>query len=235
VIMAQIGGFTPASEATIGIVDRVFTRIGAADYLAFGQSTFMVEMNEAADILHNATSRSLVLLDEIGRGTSTFDGLAIAWAVTEYLHDKKNGPRTLFATHYHELVTITLVKEKVRNYNILVKETDGKIVFLHKIVPGTAGRSYGIQVAKLAGIPDPVISRAKEVLANLETEEKDPLGKPRLSRRKTERVKKSDFMQQELFAVGDSELLKELKDLEIENVTPLNALNMLAEWKKKFC
>ena len=197
VLMAQMGSFVAAREASVGLVDRIFTRIGAADYLAFGQSTFMVEMNETADILHNASERSLVLLDEVGRGTSTFDGLSIAWAVTEYLHDRPDGgPRTLFATHYHELVDLALIKPRVRIYNISVKEWADRIVFLRKIVPGGTSRSYGIQVARLAGIQDGVILRAKEILANLEKEEIDPAGRPRISRRKNEKKAKHEEMLQ---------------------------------------
>lgn len=235
VIMAQIGGFVPAAEAHIGLVDRIFTRIGAADYLAFGQSTFMVEMNETAEILHSATPRSLVLLDEVGRGTSTFDGLSIAWAVTEYLHDRPDGgPRTLFATHYHELVDIGLVKERVRNYNIAVKEWKDRIVFLRKIVPGGCSRSYGIQVAKLAGIPDSVVSRAREILVNLEKEELDPGGRPRLSRRKENKKRADEPFQAELFGYPGDELLKELDKIDPNALTPLEALNVLAGLKTKY-
>ncbi len=235
VIMAQIGSFVPATHADIGLVDRIFTRIGAADYLAFGQSTFMVEMNETAEILHNATSRSLVLLDEVGRGTSTFDGLSIAWAVTEYLHDRQDGgPRTLFATHYHELVDIGLVKERVRNYNIAVKEWKDRIVFLRKIVPGGCSRSYGIQVAKLAGIPDAVVSRAREILSNLEKEELDPGGRPRLSRKKENKKRQDEPFQAELFGYAGDEILKELEKLDPNGLTPIEALNLLAEWKIRY-
>jgi DNA mismatch repair protein MutS len=237
VLMAQMGSFVPAKEARIGTVDRIFTRIGAADYLAFGQSTFMVEMNETAAILHNATPRSLVLLDEVGRGTSTFDGLSIAWAVTEYLHDRPDGgPRTLFATHYHELVDIALIKERVRNYNISVREWQDKVVFLRKIVPGGSSRSYGIQVARLAGIPDPVISRAREILANLEKNEIDPAGRPTISRSRGARKKKAgEFLQTELFSNVADDLLQDLEQINPQQTTPLEALNLLAEWKKKYC
>jgi DNA mismatch repair protein MutS len=235
VLMAQMGSFVPAKEASIGIVDRIFTRIGAADYLAFGQSTFMVEMNETAEILHNATERSLILLDEVGRGTSTFDGLSIAWAVTEYLHDRgTSGPRTLFATHYHELVDIAREKQRVRNFTIAVRESKDQIVFLRKIIPGGASRSYGIQVAKLAGIPAPVLTRAREILTNLEKEEIDPAGRPRLSRRRNTTRKTGDQpFQIELFGHPGDELLRELGQLDIERLTPLDALNVLAEWKRR--
>jgi DNA mismatch repair protein MutS len=236
VLMAQMGSFVAAREASVGLVDRIFTRIGAADYLAFGQSTFMVEMNETADILHNASERSLVLLDEVGRGTSTFDGLSIAWAVTEYLHDRPDGgPRTLFATHYHELVDLALIKPRVRIYNISVKEWADRIVFLRKIVPGGTSRSYGIQVARLAGIPDGVILRAKEILANLEKEEIDPAGRPRISRRKNEKkAKHEEMLQPDLFGYPGDDLIKELEQIDLNGLTPLEALNLLAEWKKRF-
>jgi DNA mismatch repair protein MutS len=236
VLMAQMGGFVPAAEASVGMVDRIFTRIGAADYLAFGQSTFMVEMNETAEILHNATPRSLVLLDEVGRGTSTFDGLSIAWAVTEYLHDRPDGgPRTLFATHYHELVDIALIKQRVRNYNIAVREWGDRVVFLRKIVPGGCSRSYGIQVARLAGIPDPVIVRAREILSNLEKEEIDPGGRPRISRRRNNRKKvEEQALQADLFGYQSDQLIKEMQQVDLNGLTPLEALNLLAEWKKQY-
>jgi DNA mismatch repair protein MutS len=167
-LMAQIGSFLPVASAEIGLVDRIFTRIGASDDIARGQSTFMVEMNETSLILNNATDRSLVILDEIGRGTSTFDGLSIAWSVAEHLHDKV-GARTLFATHYHEITAMAQSRSAVKNYNVAVKEWNQQIIFLRKILPGSAEKSYGIQVARLAGLPEEVISRAKEVLAQLES------------------------------------------------------------------
>jgi DNA mismatch repair protein MutS len=237
VLMAQMGSFVPAKEASVGIVDRIFTRIGAADYLAFGQSTFMVEMNETADILHNASNRSLVLLDEIGRGTSTFDGLSIAWAVTEYLHDRPDGgPRTLFATHYHELVDIALIKERVRNFSIAVREWKDGIVFLRKIVPGGSSRSYGIQVARLAGIPDPVVARAREILGNLEKKEIDTAGEPRISRPRNPKKKKAtdNPHQAELFGYPADELFKNLDQTDPNTLTPLEALNLLVEWKRSY-
>ncbi len=236
VLMAQMGSFVPAQKASVGVVDRIFTRIGAADYLAFGQSTFMVEMNETAEILHSASRRSLVLLDEIGRGTSTFDGLSIAWAVTEYLHDRSDGgPRTLFATHYHELVDIALIKERVHNYNVEVREWEDRIVFLRKIVRGGSSRSYGIQVARLAGIPDVVISRAREILSNLEKEEIDPGGRPRISRkRNSKKATGGGALQGDLFGYRGDELMKELEQLDPEKLTPLEALNRLAEWKRRY-
>jgi DNA mismatch repair protein MutS len=173
VLMAQIGSFVPAASAEIGLVDRIFTRVGANDDLARGQSTFMVEMNETANIVNNATERSLVILDEIGRGTSTFDGLSIAWSVAEFLHDKTKA-RTLFATHYHELTKLADQRTGVSNYNVAVREWNDQIIFLRKIVPGGADRSYGIQVARLAGLPKQILDRAKQILAHLESPEGAP-------------------------------------------------------------
>jgi DNA mismatch repair protein MutS len=183
VLMAQIGSFVPAASAEIGLVDRIFTRVGASDDLSRGQSTFMVEMNETANIVNNATERSLVILDEIGRGTSTFDGLSIAWSVAEYLHDVLHC-RALFATHYHEMTELAVVCKGVKNYNVAVREWNDQIIFLRKIQPGAADKSYGIQVARLAGLPDDVIDRAKEILANLEASELNAQGKPRLAEAK---------------------------------------------------
>jgi DNA mismatch repair protein MutS len=183
VLMAQIGSFVPAAAAEIGLVDRIFTRVGASDDLSRGQSTFMVEMNETANIVNNATERSLVILDEIGRGTSTFDGLSIAWSVAEYLHDVLRC-QTLFATHYHEMTELAVICKGVKNYNVAVREWNDQIIFLRKIQPGAADKSYGIQVARLAGLPDDVIERAKEILANLEASELNAQGKPRLAEAK---------------------------------------------------
>ncbi|MBV9674051.1 MAG: DNA mismatch repair protein MutS [Verrucomicrobia bacterium] len=188
VLMAQMGGFVPAAEAEIGLVDRIFTRVGASDDLSRGQSTFMVEMNETANIVNNASYRSLVILDEIGRGTSTFDGLSIAWSVAEYLHDVL-GCRTLFATHYHEMTELEMVCPRVRNYHVAVREWNDQIIFLRKIQRGSADKSYGIQVARLAGLPDAIISRAKEILANLEASELNAQGKPRLAEAKMLRTR----------------------------------------------
>jgi DNA mismatch repair protein MutS len=188
VLMAQIGSFIPAKSATVGIVDRIFTRVGASDDLARGQSTFMVEMNETANIVNNATDRSLVILDEIGRGTSTFDGLSIAWSVAEYLHDVV-GARSLFATHYHEMTELEMVCTGVKNFNVAVREWNDRIIFLRKIQKGAADKSYGIQVARLAGLPAAVIDRAKEILANLESAELNAQGRPRLAEAKSTRRK----------------------------------------------
>ena len=183
VLMAQIGSFVPAAAAEIGLVDRIFTRIGASDDLSRGQSTFMVEMNETANIVNNASERSLVILDEIGRGTSTFDGLSIAWSIAEYIHDVLRS-RTLFATHYHEMTELAAVCTGVKNYNVAVREWNDQIIFLRKIQPGAADKSYGIQVARLAGLPNEIIHRAKEILANLEASELNAQGKPRLAEAK---------------------------------------------------
>jgi DNA mismatch repair protein MutS len=178
--MAQMGSFIPADEATIGIADRIFTRVGAADDLSRGQSTFMVEMLETANILHHATARSLVILDEIGRGTSTFDGISIAWDVAEHLHDRTRS-RTLFATHYHELTELAITRSGVKNYNIAVREYGEQIIFLRQILPGSADKSYGIHVAKLAGLPDTIIGRAREILDNLESHALGEAGQPVLA------------------------------------------------------
>jgi DNA mismatch repair protein MutS len=182
VLMAQIGSFVPAESAEIGLVDRIFTRVGANDDIGRGQSTFMVEMNETSNIVNNATERSLVILDEIGRGTSTFDGLSIAWSVAEFLHDKIKA-RSLFATHYHELTKLATERKGVCNFNVAVREWNDQIIFLRKIVPGGADKSYGIQVARLAGLPKEILDRAKEILAHLERPngvvETPPAGKSR--------------------------------------------------------
>jgi len=234
VIMAQMGSFVPASRCRVGLVDRVFTRVGASDNLARGQSTFMVEMTETADILRNATRRSLLVLDEVGRGTSTFDGLSIAWAVAEYIHDAERvGARTLFATHYHELTDLARTKPGVVNYNIAVKEWNDQILFLRKIVPGATSRSYGIQVARLAGLPDDVISRAKEVLANLEKAEFDEVGQVRLAESHRQR-KQRQTGQLNLFGPPPvSPLDEEIRALDIAGLTPLEALTILSRLQEK--
>jgi DNA mismatch repair protein MutS len=233
IVMAQMGCFVPASEAKIGVVDRVFTRIGALDNIMRGQSTFMVEMMETARILNQATSRSLVVLDEIGRGTSTFDGLSIAWAVAEFLHDHPSlRPKTLFATHYHELTELALTKERVKNYNVAVKEWGGEIIFLRKIVAGGTNRSYGIQVARLAGLPQKVIDRAKEILSNLEKGELDAAGMPKIATTKIRALKPKPPLQPSLFVQADP-IRSELKKIKTDQLTPLEALNLLDELKKK--
>ncbi len=233
VLMAQLGSFVPAREARIGVVDRVFTRIGALDNLMMGQSTFMVEMMETARILNQTTSKSLVILDEIGRGTSTFDGLSIAWAVAEYLHDHPSfRPKTLFATHYHELTELALTKERVKNFSVVVKEWNGEIIFLRKIMEGEANRSYGIQVARLAGLPQGVIDRAKEILSNLERAELDATGMPKIATTKKSVQQPRPSAQLSLFSQPDP-VRTELRELRIDRLTPLEALNVLDQLKKK--
>lgn len=223
VLMAQMGSFVPAVQARIGLVDRIFTRIGAQDEIHSGQSTFMVEMVETAHILHHATRRSLLILDEIGRGTSTYDGVSIAWAVVEYIHNHPGlRAKTLFATHYHELVQLAELLPGVRNYNVAVSETGGQVVFLHKIIPGGADRSYGIHVGQLAGLPKPVVQRAGEILQQLER-----------SSGKAVRLNPDIPRQLALFPETNP-LLAELKELDINAVSPIEALNKLYEWKKKF-
>lgn len=228
-LMAQVGSFIPASAANIGVVDRIFTRVGAADNLARGQSTFMVEMTETANILRNATPKSLIILDEIGRGTSTFDGVSIAWAVAEYLHDSSaHAAKTLFATHYHELAELADTRSRVKNYNIAVREWNDQIIFLRKIVAGGASHSYGIQVARLAGLPGDVIERAKEILRNLEKGEYVEEGVPRIARGKKGGGAVASS-QLSLFA-GDEDLVRNrLRSLNLATLTPLQALNILDE------
>jgi DNA mismatch repair protein MutS len=240
VLMAQIGSFVPAKKANIGIVDRIFTRVGASDDLASGQSTFMVEMNEVANILRNATSNSLLILDEIGRGTSTYDGLSIAWAVIEHISNRKLlGAKTLFATHYHELTELEGKIDNVNNFCIAVKEQGDDIVFLRKIIKGGADKSYGIQVAKLAGIPDMVIDRAKEISAQLldnDITEKVQNIEVNVKNEKHKPVKydEVDLEQISLFdTVKDEDVLQELKDLDVSNLTPIDALNTLYRLQNK--
>lgn len=223
VLLAQIGSFVPAKSAKIGIVDRIFTRIGAQEDLAAGQSTFMVEMTETANILHNATTRSLLILDEIGRGTSTYDGLSIAWAVAEYIHGApKLGAKTLFATHYHELTELANTLPRVKNFNVAVAEEGDKVIFLHKIIPGGTDRSYGIHVAQLAGLPKSVTNRAQDVLANLE--DRNTTGKGRVQQRAT-------VPQLTLFP-KDSLLADEISRLDIDSLSPLEAITKLYELKR---
>ena len=242
VLMAQIGSFVPASSANIGLVDRIFTRVGASDDLASGQSTFMVEMTEVANILRNATSKSLLILDEIGRGTSTFDGLSIAWAVVEYISDNKLlGAKTLFATHYHELTELEGKIHNVNNYCIAVKEKGDDIVFLRKIVKGGADKSYGIQVAKLAGVPDVVITRAKEIVEELSDEdittrvsEIASREKEQKKKSKTKKYDEVDMAQMSLFdTVKDDDVLEELKSIDVGNLTPIDALNTIYRLQNK--
>jgi DNA mismatch repair protein MutS len=231
-ILSQMGSFVPADRAEVGVVDRIFTRVGASDVLVRGMSTFMVEMTEAANILHHASPKSLVLLDEIGRGTSTFDGLSIAWAVAEFLHDTQGRQaKTMFATHYHELTDLAETRSRIKNFHILVREWEGEVIFLRKMAPGSTSRSYGIQVARLAGLPAPVIERAREILQNLEAIEHDPAGKPSISRSK-KGPKKSGPSQMTFLAGPDpagQELISRLKNLDPDNLTPIEALTILQE------
>ena len=230
-LMAQVGSLVPARSAQIGLVDRIFTRVGASDNLARGQSTFMVEMTETAKILNHATNRSLIVLDEIGRGTSTFDGISIAWSVAEYLHDHPAvAARTLFATHYHELTELGLTRPRVKNYNVAVKEWDDQIIFLRRIVKGGASHSYGIQVARLAGLPQGVIDRAKEVLRNLESGEFEA-GSPRLAR-SLHSSTVDPQPQLGLFDQAEDALRNRLAEVDVAVLTPLEALNLLDELKK---
>ncbi len=233
VLMAQIGSFVPAKEATIGIVDRIFTRIGASDFITKGQSTFMVEMIETANILNNATGKSLILLDEVGRGTSTFDGISIAWAVVEYI-SKELKARTLFATHYHELTELSIVLEGIKNLNVAVKEWGDEIIFLRRIEEGGADKSYGIQVARLAGLPPETIERSKEILANLEKSELNELGAPKLAyASEPDSPQAKSANQLDLFATQADPVMKELLGLDVLSMTPIEALNTLFEMKKK--
>ena len=275
VLMAQIGSFVPARSAKIGIVDRIFTRVGASDNLARGESTFLVEMNETANILNNATPRSLILLDEIGRGTSTFDGLSIAWAVTEYLHNTpERAAKTLFATHYHELIELASSLDRIANYNVAIREQDDQIVFLRKLMPGGSDRSYGIQVARMAGLPRSVVERARHILADLEDEDltsegsgvpggadgvgglvevdglaevdgsggtdasAQPGGAPGgLRRPNTPRHGKptaeSPEYQLSLFLPADHPVVEDIRELDLDLMTPVEAMNALYRLQQK--
>ena len=235
-LMAQMGSFVPASAAKIGVADRIFTRVGASDNLVMGQSTFLVEMNETANILNNATNKSLIILDEIGRGTSTFDGLSIAWAVAEYILDeKKIGAKTLFATHYHELIELEKKYKRVKNYNVAVHEDGERIVFLRKVVEGGTDDSYGIHVARLAGLPQQVIARASQILTVLEEHNisVDDKSKPKPKRRARRETFRDDSLQLSLFMAKAHPVVDDLKSLELNNMTPLEALNKLNELKSK--
>jgi DNA mismatch repair protein MutS len=229
-LLAQVGSFVPAREATIGVADRIFARVGATDELARGQSTFMVEMIETARILNGASARSLVILDEIGRGTSTYDGMSLAWAVVEHLHDAI-GCRTLFATHYHELTALAESLAGVRNYNVAVREWQDQVVFLHKILAGAADKSYGIHVARLAGVPSGVIERGKQILAHLENEQLAADGRTKLAA-KARSIKTSD-LQLTLFAAEEHPLLDEVRRIDLDHTTPLAALQRLQQWQAR--
>ncbi len=227
VLMAQIGSFVPAREATIGVADRIFARVGASDELARGQSTFMVEMTETARILNTATAQSLVILDEIGRGTSTYDGISLAWAIVEYLHEHI-GCRTLFATHYHELTDLEKSLDGVKNLNVAVREWQDELVFLHKIVQGAADKSYGIHVARLAGVPREVVQRSREILAQLEDEHYDTHGRPKIARKRPT----AGIVQLTLFGPEEHPVLEELRKLDLNGITPLAALELLHRWQQ---
>ena len=223
-LMAQMGSFVPAEKAELGLVDRIFTRIGAQDEIHAGLSTFMVEMVETANILNNATNKSLLILDEIGRGTSTYDGVSIAWAIVEYIHNApKLRSRTLFATHYHELTKLAETLPGVRNYNVAVSEANGEVVFLHKIIAGAADRSYGIHVAQIAGLPKPVINRANEILSLLES------GDNQNALHET-----SVPTEQLLLFPETNPIVDALHALDVDNLSPIEAINTLYSWKHKF-
>lgn len=230
VLLAQMGSFVPAESASIGVVDKIFTRVGASDNISLGESTFMVEMNEAASILNNLSERSLVLFDELGRGTSTYDGISIAWAIVEYIHEHKGHAKTLFATHYHELNEMEKTFDRIRNYNVSVRELNGKIIFLRKLVRGGSEHSFGIHVAKLAGMPASIVERANQILADLERAAKNgDIAKP------IEQIGEREGLQLSFFQLDDpvlEQIRDEVKSLDINNLTPLEALNKLSEIKR---
>jgi len=232
VLLAQMGSFVPAASARIGVVDRIFTRVGALDDIAAGQSTFLVEMLETANILHNATPRSLLLFDEIGRGTSTYDGMAIARAVVEFIHHRPEvAAKTLFATHYHELTDLAAFLPRVKNYNVAVSEEEGRVVFLHRILPGGADRSYGVHVAQLAGLPRPVIQRAQEVLSELE-DKGDRLPRRRRPFDKLRAGPREAAVQLSFLGASDA-VLEELASLDVDGLTPLQAITKLYELRER--
>jgi DNA mismatch repair protein MutS len=231
-LMAQMGSFVPAREAKVGLLDRIFTRVGASDQILRGQSTFMVEMQETAHILRHAGTRSLVILDEIGRGTATFDGLSIAWAVAEHLARRADGPKTLFATHYHELTDLAADMAGVGNLHVSAREWQDSVVFLRKIEPGGSDRSFGIQVARLAGLPVSVVARAQEILANLERTEFDREGRPRIAHSEAP-PPPGGGRQLALFSGPDEAVLDELRRLDPDTLSPLQALSLLAEIKRR--
>jgi DNA mismatch repair protein MutS len=229
VLLAQIGSFVPAKRVEMGFVDKIFTRVGASDNISIGESTFMVEMNEAAAIINNISNKSLILLDEIGRGTSTYDGISIAWAMAEFLHDHPYKPKTLFATHYHEINMMADTFERINNFNVSVKETDDNVIFLRKLVPGGSAHSFGIHVAKMAGMPKKVLNKANSILKKLE--------KSHSSEQLNKDIKsiKSDI-QLEFFKLDDpalEEIKEELLDIDINSMTPMEALLKLSEIKRK--
>jgi DNA mismatch repair protein MutS len=223
-LMAQVGAYVPAKSAKIGLVDRLFTRIGASDELHSGQSTFMVEMTETANILNNATPASLVILDEIGRGTSTLDGLSLAWAISEHIADNLRC-RTLFATHYHELTDLAERFKGVKNLNVAVREWEDQVIFLHRIVEGGTDRSYGIHVARLAGVPRSVLDRARQLLGELAVQH---VGRPKVSR-----ARKADDSQLALFLTPAQQMERELAELNVDALTPMHAFDLLRSWKSR--
>jgi DNA mismatch repair protein MutS len=234
-LMSQIGSFIPAKEATIGIADRIFARVGAIDEISRGQSTFMVEMTETARILNMASGNSLVILDEIGRGTSTYDGISLAWAITEYLHDQVQC-RTFFATHYHELTDLTESLERVTNMNVAVREWNDEIAFLHKIIPGAADKSYGIHVARLAGVPREVIARARDILTELEkthVKATTPLLETEHKSETFVKTTSSGVIQFSLFGSEEDPIIEEIRQTDLNRLTPLDALKRLSEWKQQ--
>ena len=230
--MAQVGCYVPAKEAKIGVVDKIFTRVGASDNISLGESTFMVEMNEAASILNNLSERSLVLFDELGRGTSTYDGISIAWSIVEYLHEHtKHRPKTMFATHYHELNEMESTFKRIKNYNVSVREVNNKIIFLRKLVRGGSEHSFGIHVAKMAGMPPTIVKRAEQILSELE----GSAGEKKLTKPVKDLGSKREGYQLSIFQLDDPTLMQirnEIKNLDINNITPLEALNKLNEIKK---
>ena len=237
-LMAQVGSFVPARTATIGVADRIFARIGASDDLARGRSTFMVEMTETARILNTATPRSLVILDEIGRGTSTYDGLSLAWAVVEHLHDRI-GCRTLFATHYHELTRLANKLPGVANYNVAVREWNGEVIFLHQIIAGAADKSYGIHVAQMAGVPREVNRRANEILAGLESssppdgQRNGAGGKPGRRVDRSHRNGAGGRFQLTLFELAEHPLLETIRNVDLDAASPRDAVRLIEEWQRQ--
>ena len=231
-LLAQIGSFVTAESASIGVVDKIFTRVGASDNISLGESTFMVEMNEASDILNNMSERSLILFDELGRGTSTYDGISIAWAIVENIHqNSKARPKTLFATHYHELNEMEKTYERIANYNVSVKEVDNKVIFLRKLVRGGSEHSFGIHVAKLAGMPKSIVKRANEILKQLEKENRQGS----ISKPIKDISHSADGYQLSFFQLDDpvlSQIRDEIINLDVNNLTPLEALNKLNDIKK---
>jgi DNA mismatch repair protein MutS len=235
VLMAQMGSFVPAESASIGVVDKIFTRVGASDNISLGESTFMVEMNEAASILNNLSERSLVLFDELGRGTSTYDGISIAWAIVEYIHEQRGHAKTLFATHYHELNEMEESFQRIRNYNVSVREANGKVIFMRKLVRGGSEHSFGIHVAKLAGMPPSIIQRANQILKNLEGDShRENQSIAQVGNGKAT-MNAPEGMQLSFFQLDDpvlEQIRDEVKTLDINNLTPLEALNKLSDIKK---